>query len=222
VNVDLVRASARMIAGGALIVAGTLKLVDLEDFARVLQQFPGLGVAVRRDAAARAVAAALVVAELMSGSAYFLGLRPILSGGVVTILLLTFASALLVALATGRSIRCGCFGKSSSDPVTWRGIVRNVILAAIAYVGMADTGATLDRAFGGFVSWARYLTAEMIGLQVAVLFVLILAYMKLVRTAGYQRHPLGRPPVGELKTVWEGARAPHVGFWRSGPKEGAM
>lgn len=51
------------------------------------------------------------------------------------ILLLAFTSALLAGLLQGKEIYCGCFG-SSSGPVSWLEIYRNLSLLLLIAVGL--------------------------------------------------------------------------------------
>ena len=55
-------------------------------------------------------------------------------------LLAVFSAAIGVSLARGRTPDCHCFGQLHSAPASWKTLVRNAALAALAIVALAEPG----------------------------------------------------------------------------------
>ena len=59
-------------------------------------------------------------------------------------LLAVFSIAIAVSLARGRAPDCHCFGQLHSEPASWKTLVRNGVLAAVAVVALAGSIAEPD------------------------------------------------------------------------------
>src|SRR5690242_20584973 len=85
-----------------------------------------------------AAALALPVVELAAAVA--LVVRPSAQwGGLVALaLLVAFIGGITNVLVHGRTPDCNCFGQIATAPVTWRTLVRNGVLAALAVIVLAQ------------------------------------------------------------------------------------
>jgi thiol-disulfide isomerase/thioredoxin len=70
------------------------------------------------------------------------------------VLLIVFSAAIVVSLARGRRPDCHCFGQLSSAPVSWRTLLRNGLLMAVAAAVVAGESAKNGPSM---VSWATRL-----------------------------------------------------------------
>lgn len=133
---------ARLLVGGVLIVAAVAKMrAGRAQFFRSVYAYDLLP---RR--ATWALAHALPSIELAVGVLLVLGVFAPASAAASGALLLTFTGAVAISLLRGRDQPCGCGG--DLRPVSWRLVVRNLVLAAIS-VALATAGAgslSLDRA----------------------------------------------------------------------------
>jgi methylamine dehydrogenase accessory protein MauD len=102
-------------------------------------------------------------------------------------LLLLFCTTIAVSLARGRTPDCHCFGQLYSAPVSWRTLLRNGILAAVAVFALTGSLAEPDRSA---VAWiARLDAAEILALAVSAVALVLLAvgtaaFMSLLRSYG--------------------------------------
>lgn len=123
--------------------AGVGKLADLAGSRQAVRTF---GVRARP---ANVIGTLLPVAELAvavsligAGSARWGAV-----GGLIA--LSSFCVGIAVALRAGRQPDCHCFGQLHSEPVGWRTLVRNVVLAAVAaIIVLAGPGPSLSSWFG--------------------------------------------------------------------------
>jgi methylamine dehydrogenase accessory protein MauD len=123
---DAVADVARAVLAVVFVVAAVAKLLDLVGTRRTMAAF---GASPRLAATAGTL---LPFAELAVAVA--LVLRPSARwGGVAAlVLLLLFIVGISNSLARGRRPDCNCFGQVASAPVSWRTLVRNAALAALA------------------------------------------------------------------------------------------
>jgi peroxiredoxin/uncharacterized membrane protein YphA (DoxX/SURF4 family) len=116
----------RCLLAGVFLVAGVGKLADLAGSRRAVSEF---GVPERLSRAVGVLLPlcelAVAVALIPSGSARFGALGALL-------LLLAFVIAISLGLASGRRADCHCFGQFHSAPLSWRTLLRNGVLAAVA------------------------------------------------------------------------------------------
>jgi uncharacterized membrane protein YphA (DoxX/SURF4 family) len=106
--------------------AGFAKVTDLTDFKSAVTNYRLLPAAL-----VPAVALTLPFAELAAAVLLALGILPGIIAGLLAILLLTFAAAIAINLARGRSFDCGCAG-SAPQTINWAHVASNVCLAALA------------------------------------------------------------------------------------------
>lgn len=116
-----------------LLIAGTAKLRQLARFRTAVADY-----AILPARLVGGVAVAVPVAEILVGVSMLIGFaaRPaaVLAAGLFG----AFAGAMVVNLARGRSIECGCLGLSAETPVGWGLVMRNGVLAVLA-LGVAST-----------------------------------------------------------------------------------
>lgn len=125
----------RLVVGLALILGGSLKLKDLDGFAKLLRQYrvlPKLGSSV--------LGYSLPFLETLFGTAIALGLgQPWASiGGCL--LFVMFSAAIAVNLSRKRHyLQCGCFGTKSGRTLSGALVYRNLALAAAALYSALPT-----------------------------------------------------------------------------------
>jgi len=126
---DLVGLLARLVLGGVLLVAGYLKLVDLDGAVRSVVAYDLFDYEV-----AKFIGLTLPVLEVAVGVLLILGLLTRAAGFGGTALMVVFVAGIASAWARGLSIDCGCFG--TGGPVApgatryLEEIVRDIALAA--------------------------------------------------------------------------------------------
>ncbi len=164
---------ARLALAAVFVVAGAGKLADLAGSRRAVRAF-GLPTW-----AAAPVGTLLPFAEI----AVALTLLPARSAWWAAlgalVLLALFCAGMGWALARGRRPDCHCFGQVYSEPVGWRALVRNAVIAApavlIVVAGRSHAGTdVLARIGGSAVSWIA-LGAGVVALLIggAVLWLLL-------------------------------------------------
>jgi uncharacterized membrane protein YphA (DoxX/SURF4 family) len=122
----LVLLAARCLLICVFLRAGFAKVTDLADFKSAVTNYRLLPAAL-----VPAVALTLPFAELAAAVLLAFGILPGIIAGLLAILLLTFAAAIAINLARGRSFDCGCAG-SAPQTINWAHVVSNVCLAALA------------------------------------------------------------------------------------------
>jgi thiol-disulfide isomerase/thioredoxin/uncharacterized membrane protein YphA (DoxX/SURF4 family) len=139
---------ARALLAVVFTVAAVAKLLDLPRSRRTMAAF---GLSPRM---ARTAGTTLPFVEL--AAAILLVLEPTAQvGGILAlVLLLVFIGGMSYALAQGRTPDCNCFGQIAAEPIGWRTLVRNVVLAAFA-VAVAANGAG-----AGLLAWTSAQTAQ--------------------------------------------------------------
>lgn len=85
--------------------------------------------------AVAAVAHLVVASEVLLGLSLLAGFAKTVSLGAASAMLLVFATAITVNLLRGRSFDCGCYGLELRAPISWRHVVRNCGLGALAAIG---------------------------------------------------------------------------------------
>ena len=158
---------ARLLLSAVFVVAGITKLADSPGSRQALRDFgvprPFTGpVAILLPVAELGIAAALIPVPLAWWGAI---------GALV--LLILFIVGISVNLARGRRPDCHCFGHIASSPVGWTTLIRNVGLACLAGLVIAQGGT--DPGWSA-VGWLTGLTlVQYAGLLIAVLVVALLA-----------------------------------------------
>lgn len=110
-------------------IAGLAKMVSYRRFRAAVAAYELLPAALV-PVVARAVPAGEV---LIAGALVADVMLPVAVAAAVGALML-FASAMAVNLARGREIDCGCGGGSDPRPISWRLVLRNVVLAVALMV----------------------------------------------------------------------------------------
>jgi uncharacterized membrane protein YphA (DoxX/SURF4 family) len=81
--------------------------------------------------------------ELVAGAMLLIGIRTRAAAALVTGMMALFLVALVVALARGLDMSCGCFASqgAAEDPISWLTVVRDVVwLGSGAFVLAFDRG----------------------------------------------------------------------------------
>jgi len=115
---DSVAAVAAVLLAGTFTCAACLKLRDLQTTRQLVADF-GLP-------NPRLLAVIVPVAEL--GTALLLVVDRRTGGPCAVAMLVAFTTLIAGRLTTGRLDSCGCFGTWSLRPLSWRDLVRNVVL----------------------------------------------------------------------------------------------
>ncbi len=115
--------------GLLFIVAGLAKIGDAAAFAKQVHNFRIAPVVLEN-----LVAATLPWVELVAGVALLIGLRARAGAVISTSLLAVFTLAIIVAVARGLDIDCGCFGTSDGQGVGLTKIVQNFGMLAVSIV----------------------------------------------------------------------------------------
>lgn len=121
---------ARLILGTVLLVAGALKVTDLDGSAFAVNAYQILPYDM-----AVIVGYALPFIEIVSGVLLIIGLLTRMSAGVGTVLMVVFIIGIASAWARGLELDCGCFGGGGSleegeEPQYALDILRDIGLAA--------------------------------------------------------------------------------------------
>jgi len=116
---------------GLLFTAAALaKMGDLRSFAMEVHNFRMMPVAVEH-----LVAMTLPWIELVAGLALILGLRARSGAMLATALMTVFTLAVLIAMARGLDIECGCFGTADATRVGVVKFLENAGMLALAAIG---------------------------------------------------------------------------------------
>lgn len=124
---DTVHVVASLVLGAVFVVSAVAKLIDVAGWRR---QAAGLAVP-------GVVAIVVPFVELAVGAATAARLAAPAAASVALGLLVAFTALIGWNLRNGRRPPCACFGAASTTPISWRHVVRNALLAAIAVVAIA-------------------------------------------------------------------------------------
>jgi uncharacterized membrane protein YphA (DoxX/SURF4 family) len=125
--VEAVALGGRFVLGWLFLLAGATKLADLNTFEDAVRDYRILPARL-----VRPVARALPPTEIVAGVLMGAGVAVTVVGVGLTLLLVVFATAVMINLVRGRSIDCGCFGTGGSERISWGTVARDVLLAAVA------------------------------------------------------------------------------------------
>ena len=119
----------RLILGGIFVYSGSVKLLDLEAFSRIIEAW-GMVPWKLLDPAAAGIASV----ELAAGTGLILDIRTSL--GWITAMLLAFMALLSYGIIMGYDIDCGCFGPSDPQAQAFHSLrealVRDAFMGAAA------------------------------------------------------------------------------------------
>jgi len=127
----------RIYIGAVFIYASMYKIIDPGAFAESIRNYMLLPPALTNLAAL-----SLSWMEMVCGTLLVLGLFPRSSAAAVSALLVIFIAALIVSLARGLDIDCGCFNSGrGSEVITGFYVLRDLALLGISVsVMLYDTG----------------------------------------------------------------------------------
>jgi methylamine dehydrogenase accessory protein MauD len=129
---DTVADLARALLAVVFTVAAVAKLLDPGATTRTMV---GFGVPVRFS---RLPATGLPFAELAAAVALVIEPSARWGGVAALVLLLLFIGGVGYSLSQGRTPDCNCFGQVASEPISSRTIIRNVVLAGVAALVVAN------------------------------------------------------------------------------------
>lgn len=173
---NLVATAVQVGIGVLFVVAGGGKLARWHEFKGTLDAYRLLPASMVRPAAG-----GIVVAELVSGLALVSGWQAGPFAFLASVMLACFAAGMAINLARGRSfIDCGCF-QGARQPIEWRLVVRNGVLALAAFASSDYSMATDDP--------QRWIQAAPAGVAVVVLYFALSAVWALdtSRAAAFKR-----------------------------------
>ncbi|MBW0103551.1 MauE/DoxX family redox-associated membrane protein [Pseudonocardia sp. KRD291] len=101
--------AGRLVLGGVWIVAGALKVTDLDASVRAVRAYRLLP-----DVAAQVLGAGLPVVEIVLGVLLVVGLGVRVAGALSVLLMGAFVVGIASAWARGLQIDCGCFGSGGA------------------------------------------------------------------------------------------------------------
>jgi uncharacterized membrane protein YphA (DoxX/SURF4 family) len=128
--------SLRLVLGVMFVYGAYVKILEPQKFAMSVRSYQVLPIGVTN-----LFAIAVAWCELLAGAFLVLGVFIRQAAGALLILLTVFIAAMIVVLAKGIVIDCGCFGPEGNLTVGWLAIARNLVLSAIAvWVMRADDG----------------------------------------------------------------------------------
>lgn len=129
---------ARWYLGALFVLASWHKIAVPHDFAVDVATYAILPLAL-----VNPVAIVLPWVELVAGLMLLLGARVRAGALLVAAMMVVFLAALVVALARGLDMSCGCFASqgAESDPISWLTVLRDVAwLALSVLVACCDRG----------------------------------------------------------------------------------
>jgi uncharacterized membrane protein YphA (DoxX/SURF4 family) len=118
--------TCQVLIGLIFTTASLGKLGDLQAFAEQVHNFKLLPVAVEN-----LVALTLPWIELVAGFALIFGVRPRSGGVVVSFLMVMFTIGVLIAMARGLDIECGCFGTADGTRVGLIKVLENTVMLVL-------------------------------------------------------------------------------------------
>jgi uncharacterized membrane protein YphA (DoxX/SURF4 family) len=121
----------QVVTGVLFAWAGLAKIGDLRGFAEQIHNFRMIPIPLEN-----LVAISLPWIELVAAMALVFGVRARAGAGLATGMLAVFTVAVLVALARGLDIECGCFGTHDATRVGWVKVGQNLLMLALAFVGV--------------------------------------------------------------------------------------
>ncbi len=139
---------ARWYLGGLFVLASLHKIAVPHDFVIDVATYGILPLAL-----VNPVAIVLPWVELVAGLMLLLGARVRAAALLVAAMVAVFLAALVIALARGLDMSCGCFASqgAESDPISWLTVVRD-----LAWLGLSVLVLCCDRGFLGFDGYQKW------------------------------------------------------------------
>ncbi len=178
---------ARWALACVFVLAAVVKLGRPGEFAESLMRYPLL-----RARLVVPVAVALPWLELSLGVALAVGLEVAIAALSSAGLLLAFTAAMSVSLARGRTFDCGCGLRSGPSELSWRLVLRNVVLAATAVAIAAGPSGDLA-ASAGWAPTRTHLGAATSVIAVPLCVLLGLACLRLAELVHHDHLLPDRP-----------------------------
>ncbi|MBL0332905.1 MAG: DoxX family membrane protein [Chlorobiota bacterium] len=120
---------ARLVLGQMLLISGAEKLVALKTFSNSISNYQLIPESLNN-----VLALSFVWAEITVGILLILGLFVKGSSFLSTLMLSVFTIAILIAMARGLEIDCGCFAKP--EPIGWMKIFKNSLWILLSFYCM--------------------------------------------------------------------------------------
>jgi uncharacterized membrane protein YphA (DoxX/SURF4 family) len=128
---EYVSFGCRVLTGLVFVVAGITKLRDVDGFRKAMLALAPVPVALSAVVARAVIGVELLVAVLLAVPG------TVMSGLALGLVLnLVFAAAIVLTRRAGRRAACRCFGRTE-QPLGARHVVRDLVLAAVALLGIA-------------------------------------------------------------------------------------
>lgn len=124
---EVVAHGSRFALALVLAAAGVAKVANIADFRSAVSNY-GLVPA----SLVRPLARAIPSVEILAAALLLVGVLPHLVGLGAAALLLVFTVAVVINLARGRVLDCGCFGSAAPRRLTWWTVARNLALVGMA------------------------------------------------------------------------------------------
>jgi uncharacterized membrane protein YphA (DoxX/SURF4 family) len=114
---------ARLVVAFVFLVGGSQKLLDLPHFYRTIHKYELLP-----ERLTKPIAVTIVWLEVLVGLCLLVDFFTRLVAALALFLLAVFTSIIVLILARGRQVDCGCFGKLYHNPLGLRELGRNIAL----------------------------------------------------------------------------------------------
>lgn len=170
---------SRWSTGGLLIFAGLLKVRDMDQFISTVESFqvvPG--------SRSRYVSWIVVLLEVATGTALFLGAGARIAAIAASALLFVFSIVISINLVRKNLLNCNCFGPYFSERISVRAILRNItlILPCIFILRFYDGYLALDFWLVGDGAGKNFGSVEFALVTAGLIVVALVIYS--VRTIG--------------------------------------
>lgn len=182
---DVIALLARLALAATFVVSAVAKLRDRDGARQAVVDF-GLPTSL-----AGPVAALLAPAELASAALLLTAGWGVVAGALLAVaMLLAFTVGIVVNLTRGNRVECHCFGAMSTKPLSWRSVLRNLALLAVAAVVLLGGTAqgwpwqVVADAFDGLTAAEAWLWVLVVALAAAV-GVLGVLFFTLLRSYGH-------------------------------------
>jgi uncharacterized membrane protein YphA (DoxX/SURF4 family) len=145
-KMELVAVGCRFVLGVVFLLAGLAKLPRLRDFEATVG---GYGLLPTRWVPT--VARSIPTVELVIGALLLAGFETRWVALATASVLVVFSAAVVVNLARGRELDCGCFAVGAPRRIGWLLVARNIVLVALSIVAVVSVPRVLglDELIGG-------------------------------------------------------------------------